>query len=625
MRKQMKKRARQVVKSHYGILLIVCLIAAFVGSEFQSSLDFTKQYNVESYEKTMRVSDENTTYMPTGATTGVYDSPAFQAVMSAVSGDIESGKQISQESIGEAVQNTKRKGNQLLGRSRGVFASLVNGIDSGAFLVNMVSAVRHMGMSRNAVLAISIGIAILLTCGVWFFLGNMYKVITRRMFLESRVYEKVPFQRMFIFLRVKKWTNVSVVMFMTFLFQSLWSLTIIGGVIKKYSYYMVPYIVAENPDIHWKEAITLSRRMMNGHKWECFVFNLTFLLWDILGGLTFGLSNLFYVNQYKTAAFSEYYAELRRTAKADKMEGSELLNDTYLFEKAGQSVLDEAYADILILEHEPETKIELKGIRGFLANVFGITILPRTDEKKFEENEERKAKILSMKAAVGGQAYPARLFAIPETKKSRRTVNNHYLRHYSIPSLILLFFIFAFIGWLWEVSLHLVTDGEFVNRGVMHGPWLPIYGMGGVLILTVLNKFRRNPTVEFFATVVLCGLVEYFTAYYLEVTHGGQKWWDYGGYFLNLHGRICAEGLTVFGIGGMAIVYFAAPLLDNHLRKIKYRIAVPVCILLLTLFISDQVYSQKHPNTGKGITDYKGAFIMESEKNDGYRLYHRNI
>ena len=58
-------------------------------------------------------------------------------------------------------------------------------------------------------------------------------------------------------------------------------------------------------------------------------------------------------------------------------------------------------------------------------------------------------------------------------------------------------------GWLWEVGMHLVSYGEFVNRGALHGPWLPIYGTGAVLILTVLNRFRKNPALEFGATIVL--------------------------------------------------------------------------------------------------------------------------
>ena len=58
---------------------------------------------------------------------------------------------------------------------------------------------------------------------------------------------------------------------------------------------------------------------------------------------------------------------------------------------------------------------------------------------------------------------------------------------YSVSSLVLMFFTFSGIGWLWEVGLHLVVDGMFFNRGFMAGPWLPIYGTGGVLILVLLN------------------------------------------------------------------------------------------------------------------------------------------
>ena len=171
--------------------------------------------------------------------------------------------------------------------------------------------------------------------------------------------------------------------------------------------------------------------------------------------------------------------------------------------------------------------------------------------------------------------------------------------------MILIFFIFSIIGWLWEVSLHLIEDGTFVNRGVMHGPWLPIYGCGGVLVLVVLNKFREKPLLEFISIIILCGIVEYFTSFYLELTHNGVKWWDYSGYFLNLNGRICAEGLLVFGLGGIAAVYFLSPLLDNLIRKINSKILIPLVTSLVIVFTIDQIYSSKNPNIGTGITDYK--------------------
>ena len=73
--------------------------------------------------------------------------------------------------------------------------------------------------------------------------------------------------------------------------------------------------------------------------------------------------------------------------------------------------------------------------------------------------------------------------------------------------------------------LHLLSEGTFVNRGVLHGPWLPIYGTGGVLVLLTLYKLRDKPWLEFWATVVVCGVVEYFTAYYLETVYD-RRWWD---------------------------------------------------------------------------------------------------
>ena len=128
----------------------------------------------------------------------------------------------------------------------------------------------------------------------------------------------------------------------------------------------------------------------------------------------------------------------------------------------------------------------------------------------------------------------------------------------------------------------------------------------------ILYRFRKNPILQFFVTTLVCGAIEYFTAYYLELTHNGQKWWDYTGYFLNLHGRICAEGLLIFGLGELAIVYILAPLIDNYIKKIKPKVLVVSCAILVSLFTIDQIYSSKHPNEGKGITDY--AVTMNIEK-----------
>lgn len=63
----------------------------------------------------------------------------------------------------------------------------------------------------------------------------------------------------------------------------------------------------------------------------------------------------------------------------------------------------------------------------------------------------------------------------------------------------LLFFSCALIGWLWEVAISFAQYGIFINRGVLHGPWLPIYGFGGLGIIILLKRFRKHPSWFFLA------------------------------------------------------------------------------------------------------------------------------
>ncbi len=594
-RKEMKRKARRALKRHYIMYVAICLIAAYVGSEFTSSLNVLDVTPVSgSYHTEERLE------RPSGINEGFAD-----VMYDMLAGDEEDGKALSEELKAEEIERS-RTGNPAFGRSRGVLASLVNSVTSGSIVVSMLAALHSLTGSENLAILIFILLGAAFLFSIWFFFVNIFKVISRRVFLEGRVYEKVPFQRMLFLLRVKKWTKVSCTMFLASLYQLLWSLTIVGGFVKYFSYYLVPYIAAENPDIAPGEAIRLSRRMMKGHKWECFVFEMSFFPWLLLGGATFGISEILYSNPYRAAFFSEYYADMRAEAKKAHLKGSELLNDTYLYEMPEDELIYLAYEDVIsALIRRPKDILKLSGVRKFFADQLGVLLTNSKTEKEYEQMQGRLVKMELLKDAVDRKAYPSRLSAVPEVEKRQRIETIHYLRHYSIWSIVLLFFIFSAIGWVWEVSLHLVTDGEFVNRGVLHGPWLPIYGGGGVLILMLLNRLRKRPVLEFIGIVVLCGCVEYTTSFVLEILHNGERWWDYSGYFLNMNGRICAEGLLVFGIGGIAIVYMLAPLLDNQIQRIRPWVLIPLCLILLTAFTVDNVYSARHPNSGKGITDYE--------------------
>lgn len=574
MRKEWKNAAKVSLKKHYWILVVVCLFASFFGIEYGTSFSAEHAQMPESNKETI-----------------------FTDL-------VTDNEEAAEETVAESEAAIKEHDtNAYLGRSRGVFSMLLNSYSSGSFIVAVSDAVRNITGSGNLYIALMILGGLAVYCFIWLFVKETYLIIMRRIVLECRTYKKVMLSRFLYPVQTKKWPHMAWVMGVKSLYQYLWSITIIGGFVKQYSYRMVPYIMAENPSLGANEAITLSRKMMDGHKWECFVADLSFWGWEILNIVTLGLSGIFYSNPYKAAFFGEYYEYLRRLAKKDQIPGAEMLNDKFLFQKPAEETVAAAYPDLAELVNSEAEEVQApKGFFGMLSRIFGIVVIKSDEILAYEKKKAKQYKKEQGRKLLHGETYPGRLAPVP--MDSRKTTASNLLptKSYTLLNLVMMFFIFSMIGWIWEVSLHLISDGVFVNRGVLHGPWLPIYGTGGILILIVLKSLREKPAVEFIAAVILCGCVEYFTAWNLEMTHNGQKWWDYSGYFLNLHGRICAEGLLVFGLGGLAIVYLLAPFLDNLLQKINRKVLLAVALILLVIYVGDQAYSSKHPNTGEGIT-----------------------
>ncbi|MGI6335707.1 MAG: DUF975 family protein [Clostridiales bacterium] len=99
------------------------------------------------------------------------------------------------------------------------------------------------------------------------------------------------------------------------LWTYLWSLLfIIPGIIKALAYSMTPYILANDTNVAATDAIKLSMRMTNGHKGKIFVFMLSFLGWELLSVLTFGILDLVFVGPYRAASMAGLYIELKQNA-----------------------------------------------------------------------------------------------------------------------------------------------------------------------------------------------------------------------------------------------------------------------------------------------------------------------
>ncbi len=144
------------------------------------------------------------------------------------------------------------------------------------------------------------------------FLINPFDVGGKRFMRKS--IEDVAQVKEIAFAYDHSYKNVVKVMFYRELYVFLWALLfIIPGIVKKYQYLMVPYILSEYPDMEYQEALARSRDMMEGNKWKAFVLGLSFILWDFLGAITFGIVEIFYVNPYRNLTFAALYDELKRT------------------------------------------------------------------------------------------------------------------------------------------------------------------------------------------------------------------------------------------------------------------------------------------------------------------------
>ncbi len=615
-RKEIKTKAKSSVKNHYFIFVISLLLCAVIGVMYTSStyiFSILKGGNEETYNDITSKIAENAYYNEDGElviNNSIYDSS--NDIAEAITNYVDNKKDeaLNIEKRIETINKNKpdeQVGIITLGYKNGVLASLVNNFKSGSIILTLYKSVANVinDPSASTIIVLIIGILIFLSYRA--FIQNALWLTTKRQFLEGQTYEKIT-ARSYLFLFGKKaYFRACFTFIIKEILIILWGLTIIGGIIKYFSYSMTSFILAENPKLNSKQAITLSRKMMTGHKWELFLLYLTFIGWELLNILTAGLLGLFFLNPYMEATFAQFYLKVRKEAIDNKIEGYELLNDKYLCKAPNEEELEVVYADLkAIYESSPSEPEKYTGIKGFFTNVFGIVLYYNEKVKRINQQEETLLLANMYSDISSGKLYPEKLHPLYTERKNRKAPLQtlHYLRRYSILSLISIFFIGCFIGWIWEVAIHLVEDGVFVNRGVLHGPWLPIYGTGAIMILVVLYKFRKNPWLEFLTAVILCGIVEYFTSWYLEVTHNGQKWWDYTGYFLNINGRVCAEGLLVFGIAGIACVYVLAPLIDNFIQKINTKILLPVVVALLLIFVADNIYSHFYPNTGKGITDY---------------------
>ena len=166
-------------------------------------------------------------------------------------------------------------------------------------------------------------------------------------------------------------------------------------------------------------------------------------------------------------------------------------------------------------------------------------------------------------------------------------------RQRTIITVFMLTVLGCFIGWVYEMLFYRIDQGHFIRRG-QGGPWLPIYGFGGIGLTLISYKRKLNPLLVFIVTIIGSFIIEFGTGYVLYHYFDGMRLWDYNVEIWNwgnIGGYVCIRSVLVFGIMGVMYTQWVVPAFFKMTKKMSKAKLLAISIPLAVVFFSDIIYS----------------------------------
>ena len=157
---------------------------------------------------------------------------------------------------------------------------------------------------------------------------------------------------------------------------------------------------------------------------------------------------------------------------------------------------------------------------------------------------------------------------------------------YTFIQWLLFFFIYCFLGWVWESCYVSIKKREWINRGFLHGPMLPIYGSGAIIVLLCTIGVRDQVILIFIFGMTGATILEYVTGACMERLFR-VRYWDYSHMPLNLKGYICLPVSLGWGAFSVLLVRVIHVPIENAVLQIPERIAEAVTVLCSSAFAAD--------------------------------------
>lgn len=189
---------------------------------------------------------------------------------------------------------------------------------------------------------------------------------------------------------------------------------------------------------------------------------------------------------------------------------------------------------------------------------------------------------------------------------------------YSFSQWLFLFYIYCFIGWIWETCYVSVMQGKWVNRGFMRGPFLPIYGSGAIMILIFTLPFRTQAVPVFFFGMISATVLEYCTGVAMEKLFH-VRYWDYTGKFLNLNGHICLVSSLAWGAFSVILTLYVHKPIEGFVLRMNSNV-LEFLVFILTVVISVDMFEAV-----REALNLKEMLLSLEENNEEFRKIQKHI
>lgn len=180
---------------------------------------------------------------------------------------------------------------------------------------------------------------------------------------------------------------------------------------------------------------------------------------------------------------------------------------------------------------------------------------------------------------------------------------------YTVHQWVLLFYLYCFMGWIWESCYVSLKNHKWVNRGFLKGPLLPIYGSGAIVVLISTLVVQKNLVLVFIIGMIAATILEYITGALMEKLFH-VRYWDYTTEPFNINGHVCLLCSLAWGVFSVLLVRFVNPPIEYLINNIPDEI-LEISAYIITVFITiDAVQSFNEA------MDLKNLLIRFTERND---------